>query len=205
MSKLVQIGQMFGYWKIIDPVGILYKRTKKFHVLCTRCNKTESYLSIYHLRHTAHCCHECAQKTKDKSYTKANNIGDLSLSNYNRIKSVAKRRDVEFEVSQAYLWDLFCEQRGSCALTGLSIEFGRTFTDWERQTASLDRIDSSKGYIEGNVQWVHKDINVMKGNLSQKSFIDLCRSVYEFSLIKDKNHLSGELNSHMKLIKKEKK
>ena len=44
-------------------------------------------------------------------------------------------------------------------------------------TASLDRIDSSKGYVKGNVQWVHKDINKMKTDFEQSIFIKLCKSV----------------------------
>ena len=44
-------------------------------------------------------------------------------------------------------------------------------------TASLDRIDSSKGYIEGNVQWVHKRVNLMKGNMSTENFIEWCNLV----------------------------
>jgi hypothetical protein len=48
-------------------------------------------------------------------------------------------------------------------------------------TASLDRIDSSKGYIEGNLQWVHKDVNIMKMDLSQVEFIDYCVKVALYS------------------------
>jgi hypothetical protein len=32
-------------------------------------------------------------------------------------------------------------------------------------TASLDRIDSSKGYIKGNIRWVSRAINWMKNNM----------------------------------------
>lgn len=46
-------------------------------------------------------------------------------------------------------------------------------------TASLDRIDSSKGYIKGNIQWVHKDINKMKNNYNQAYFINLCALVVD--------------------------
>lgn len=51
-------------------------------------------------------------------------------------------------------------------------------------TASLDRIDSSKGYIEGNVQWVHKRINKMKLDDSDTEFIEWCRLIADFN--KDK-------------------
>jgi hypothetical protein len=44
-------------------------------------------------------------------------------------------------------------------------------------TASLDRIDSNKDYVEGNIQWVHKHLNLMKNILSQEYFINLCNKV----------------------------
>jgi hypothetical protein len=44
-------------------------------------------------------------------------------------------------------------------------------------TASVDRIDSSKDYVEGNVQWLHKDINRMKWDLDTDKFIELCKLV----------------------------
>lgn len=60
------------------------------------------------------------------------------------------------------------------ALSGLKIELS---INRKNQTASLDRIDSSKGYIEGNVQWLHKDINQMKINFNQKDFIKYCKLI----------------------------
>lgn len=47
----------------------------------------------------------------------------------------------------------------------------------EYNTASLDRIDSSKPYIIDNIQWVHKDINFMKRTYSHDYFIKLCKLV----------------------------
>jgi len=44
-------------------------------------------------------------------------------------------------------------------------------------TASLDRIDSKLDYRKTNVQWVHKDINMMKRVLKQDYFIKLCTDV----------------------------
>ncbi|NBW29230.1 hypothetical protein EBR37_02510, partial [bacterium] len=35
----------------------------------------------------------------------------------------------------------------------------------------------SKGYIEGNVQWVHKRVNIMKGNMLEQEFLDFCEAV----------------------------
>jgi hypothetical protein len=50
----------------------------------------------------------------------------------------------------------------------------------KERTASLDRIDSSFGYIEGNVQWVHKDINIIKLDYDQDYFIKICSAVCNY-------------------------
>lgn len=44
-------------------------------------------------------------------------------------------------------------------------------------TASIDRINSNKGYSLSNVQWVHKTINKMKCKLSDDEFIAFCKAV----------------------------
>ena len=56
----------------------------------------------------------------------------------------------------------------------MNIPFNR---NEKRYTYSIDRIDSSKGYIVGNVQWIHKTINQMKWNSSQEEFIEFCKAV----------------------------
>mgnify|MGYP003351787189 CR=1 FL=1 len=69
-----------------------------------------------------------------------------------------------------YLNDLFIEQQGKCKLSGIEISLPKKWND-KNYTASLDRIDSDKGYEKGNVQWVHKHINVMKNIFPQELFL----------------------------------
>lgn len=38
-------------------------------------------------------------------------------------------------------------------------------------------MNTSEGYVKGNVQWVHKDINLMKNALDQEYFVNLCTKV----------------------------
>ena len=96
------------------------------------------------------------------------------MTAFNRIKSSAVRRNIPFDISIRFLWELFLQQHQNCSLTGEPLKFDVRV---KHQTASLDRIDSSKGYIVGNVQWVHKDINNMKQSLSQAQFIEWCKKV----------------------------
>ena len=73
------------------------------------------------------------------------------------------------------------KQNKRCSLTGTEIQFrkGRN----KIQTASLDRIDSTKPYTKQNIQWVHKDINRMKGSLSEENFFNYCKKIVEWKKI----------------------
>lgn len=76
-----------------------------------------------------------------------------------------------------YAWKLFLGQGRRCALTGLVLELSPSKMNKGASTASLDRIDSAKGYIAGNVQWVHIVINMMKQTLSDEEFVLWCHRV----------------------------
>ncbi len=73
--------------------------------------------------------------------------------------------------------NIFKAQKCKCAISGLPIRLGAMLY----KTASLDRIDSSKGYVISNVQWVHKDINRMKNNFNQEYFVGICKIISEFN------------------------
>lgn len=95
------------------------------------------------------------------------------------VKNSARARNIAFEVSNEYLWSLFLQQDRKCAYTGIEIFFSRTNIEHAMgmANASLDRIDSSLGYVEGNLHWLHKRVNVMKGNMETQEFFDFCEAV----------------------------
>ena len=79
-----------------------------------------------------------------------------------RLYSARKRSKDKREctVTWEYLYDLLMQQKGICALTGLQM----TLETCRGNVISLDRIDSTKGYIPGNVQWVCDWANTMKSD-----------------------------------------
>lgn len=89
-----------------------------------------------------------------------------------KTKLSAIRRGLEFSLAIEDMADLLEKQEFKCALSGLEIGF--THKNW---TASIDRIDSSGGYVLENVQWVHKEVNHMKMELPQTRFVELCKCV----------------------------
>jgi hypothetical protein len=117
----------------------------------------------------------CGCFKKEKSYK---GVKDLSGSYINRVKKGAKSRGIEFNITGEYLWSLFIQQKGKCAFSGIPIVLERNLTkNYPKQTASLDRIDSDLGYVKGNVCWVHKIVNMMKGSLTLKDFLFFCDSI----------------------------
>ncbi len=116
-------------------------------------------------------------------------VGELSGTCWKHIRmgAVRKSRTLDFEISQEYAWDLYQKQAGRCALSGIDIPFPKIVT--KGNFPSLDRIDSQLGYVEGNVQWVHKDINRMKWSLDEGYFVELCNLVVKNK--ENKNALSA--------------
>jgi hypothetical protein len=96
------------------------------------------------------------------------------------IKKQAEKREIEFKLTKEYLTELFISQNHKCKLSGLDITMPTCCKEKKYKTASLDRIDSNIGYIENNVQWVHKNINYMKMDLEQEIFIELCKKITEY-------------------------
>ena len=98
-----------------------------------------------------------------------------------RERKQSSRCKVPVTVSIEYAWNLFLAQNQGCALSRVELLIG----EGPYGTASIDRIDSSKGYEEGNIQWVHKDVNFMKRTYTMEYFIEMCSKIVQHSLNKD--------------------
>lgn len=114
-------------------------------------------------------------------------FGGMSSTHWNRVLHSAKYRGIPVEITPEYAWTLYQLQNGRCALSGLPIQFlesVRRSKEWGYgNTASLDRINSSKGYTEGNVRWLHKCVNILKRNMLDIDFLAWCKLVYEHNLL----------------------
>lgn len=98
---------------------------------------------------------------------------------WSRILSNAKRRGLEVGITWEDAMAVFEKQGGKCALTGVDITLPHSCHQAVvgLKTASLDRTDNTKGYIHGNIQWVHKKVNRMKSDFTMSEFIYFCRQV----------------------------
>lgn len=119
----------------------------------------------------------CLSRKKGKQHANYKGYEEISSSMWSSIVHGAKFRKLEFKITIQDIWKLYLSQNRKCALTGLDIEFAKTRKSMSSTTASLDRIDSSKGYTLDNIHWVHKEINFMKQEYSLDHFIKLCELV----------------------------
>jgi hypothetical protein len=104
--------------------------------------------------------------------------GQLTGEKWGQILRAAKSRNIPVLMSKEDAWDLFQKQKGICALTGWPLTlYSKSRSASRDADASLDRIDSSLGYIEGNVQWVHKWANQAKNDLTMEEFVNMCRAI----------------------------
>lgn len=92
-----------------------------------------------------------------------------------RIRYGALTRGLIFDIDIGDMDNLWDHQHGKCALTGWSLDLSTKQSD--KSTASLDRIDSSIGYLSGNLQWVHKDVNQLKMAYTEERFFEICQAV----------------------------
>jgi len=106
---------------------------------------------------------------------------EMSGEFWGAIKSSARIRKIQLKISKKYAWEKYIEQDRKCVLSGEPLFFAKTNKYVRAANISLDRIDSSKGYVEGNVQWVTKKVNRMKMDLDEQAFLDLCEKITLYS------------------------
>jgi hypothetical protein len=141
-------------------------KTKKFGVgnTCKECTKKISY--EYYIKNSEGIRKKVSIYAKSYIPKHSRDI-DSRLRN---LCTKAKNRIKEFNLVDSDLLDLWGKQDGRCAYTKLPL----LATANQFNTVSLDRVDSSKGYVVGNIQLVCAAINKMKQEYTEEVFLLFC-------------------------------
>jgi len=170
-------GQKFNKWTVLSYAGITGSRSRDRTYLCRcECGVEKTVKGYYLTKGYSKQCVDCAHKNQRK-------YRDISFTYWKTLVGNAKKRGIDFDITLEQVYDMYLKQGKKCALSGVEIYFSVLETEHLNKltTASVDRIDSSKGYSLNNIQVVHKDINIMKNSLSDKNFIDYCRKVVAYN------------------------
>lgn len=177
-------GKKFGLLSVKE----VHSRTRNGHIryVCEcDCGGTSNVLSTHLIQGNTKSC-GCLLP-RGHTHVMWKGCGDISGGFwYDHVVRSAnggkgRRTPLELTVTIEEAWAIFIVQEGYCALSGLELTFPRAHKDGS-YTASLDRIDSSKGYTPDNVQWVHKDVNVMKNKFDVDYFIQMCQNIAKTSI-----------------------
>lgn len=116
------------------------------------------------------CSVKCRNLDKEVNY----------LKNYlSSIKKRAIKKNIEFDLDENYLEELIKKQYWLCGITNVPIVIPTKNETKIYETASLDRIDNSIGYVKGNVMWVVLGVNYMKNRHSNEDLKELIDRIFK--------------------------
>jgi hypothetical protein len=122
------------------------------------------------------CSRTCVGKNNVKNLPKER-IYDISIHSKWRIDEYTKfryhyrnilKRNKIVELNIQDLKEVWEKQNGVCPYLKINLTLS-SYSKIEKDpilSASLDRIDSTKGYVKGNVQWISRAMNYLKNNMS---------------------------------------
>lgn len=176
-------GRQFGDWTVLGR-AIESDRADGRHWKCRCvCGKTLTKTTVQITQDSKSC--GCRKLRYGKDSPRWEGYGEIPMTMWRSIilSNDSRSRPFPFKITIEDAWNLFLTQNRRCAISGVELTFGKS--QKANKTASLDRIDSTRGYEIGNIQWVHKDVNIMKLDHSSENFLAWVAKIYEH------NHLQS--------------
>lgn len=139
--------------------GLKYVGQRKDNYRCQICGETNPDM-FYANNHST--CKKCAYERRKNNTNK-----DMAKKLFeNSKRSYRSRPNIEgYDLTPEYIQELLEKQEYKCYYTKIQLEIGSKLTN-----PTLDRIDSSKGYLQGNVVICTEVINSMKNDLTIEEF-----------------------------------
>ena len=164
---------------------------------CRECKINKPLYRFYNRRRyndgKEKLCRTCEMQQKKNRLSKHTNdqiVNDI-ISSCKRVasarKSKGRNKCGEVNIDLDYINSLLEKQNYKCVYTNKELEFVYNTTD----KVSMDRIDSTKGYIKGNVQLVCSIVNWMKLDMCEKEFLRIINELYTFkeTNVDETNHI----------------
>ena len=173
MAVKFRKGKVYGRLTLVEDLGVK-KGSRKFKCKC-ECGSVVSRRAydVVNL-HTRSCgclnkelaAERISEARKLRKVKKADPVQSL----YNRYKQGAARRELPFKLTLEQFGLIVKKKCAYCGIISKS------------RLNGVDRIDSSKGYIVGNVNPACKICNVSKWTLSKSAFLDMVTRIYKHSV-----------------------
>lgn len=134
------------------------------------------------------CSRICVGKNNSNNFGDRRGAYEISQHSNNKIDGYSKfkyhyrnikKRNQIVDLTIKDLKTQWDKQNGICPFTGIKLELS-SYSKIKKNpiySASLDRIDSRKGYVKGNIRWVSKSINWMKNDMTDDMTWELCKLI----------------------------
>jgi len=136
------------------------------------------------------CSRSCVGKNNVKNLPTNSKNYDISKHSKWRIDEYTpfryhlrnvKKRDKEFNLTLDDLKQVWDNQNGICPFLGINLILSG-YSRIEKNpiySASIDRIDSTKGYTKDNIQWVSRSMNLMKNTMTNEQVFEILNLIKE--------------------------
>lgn len=178
----------------------IFKSKDKYCIYCYNCKKNKKNRKTIRVSNCLFCNKKFEHNKSNTKYCSVNCRNNLRYKNYKNIlinrrqslentlkyiyigaKSRSKKLNREFNITLEYLLKMLVEQNYKCAMTGIVLEGSKGGK--EPFVISIDRIDNSKGYIEGNVQLVTTIFNTAKNHYKMEDLTKMCKEYIKYNKI----------------------
>lgn len=108
--------------------------------------------------------------------SKDKEIKALLAKRFRDAKARAEKHNLPFNITREYLYSMWNDQKGLCAISQIPMTFttgsGRIFSQ-----VSIDQIIPGNGYIMGNVQLVCSGVNQLKSDWDMETVYFICQNI----------------------------
>lgn len=126
-----------------------------------------------------YCSHTCGVVWRTKHvYKHKYSVTHRGRSAENFLRALCTKKSERRHLKLQTLVDLYEKQNGRCAISGVEMTYlcgvGKVDTN-----ISIDKINPTNGYVEGNIQLVCHRVNIMKLDKSKDDLLAWCKKIIE--------------------------
>lgn len=127
----------------------------------------------------------CGETIRKYAYKRTSDELSPFREIFRRIKMRIHEKNKKYEtnIDISYLKELWNAQKGICPYTGIKMILPKNTSNVDTirslKKASLDRIDSSEGYVKGNIEFVCYAINMAKNSFTRDEMKEFLTEMVE--------------------------
>jgi hypothetical protein len=95
------------------------------------------------------------------------------------LRRMSRKKSTPFDIDLDFVCDLWAEQKGRCALTGVGMSYARG----DLNSVRIDAVSQKEGYIRGNVQLVCDGVKRMKRDMPNEEVVRFIQEIRDVIII----------------------